>query len=287
MGILSWIIVGAVAGLLARLILRPFMPEPILTLRGIAGAILVGIIGAIVGGFLAGLVGIGGGGTIWTIIIATIGAIILLAVYLSVKGATVRTYRGNADTGRLSQRDNLAANAEPRRTPEEPQRLRQSEEPRKQETKGIFISYRRDESAGYAGRIADKFSEYFGEERVFRDIDSIEPGLDFAEAIESAVGSSEVLVAVIGRNWLTVEDTAGHKRLENPDDFVRLEIAAALKRNIRVIPLLVQGASMPGTNELPDDLAPLGRRNAFELHDSSWTADIQRLIRTLERVIER
>jgi hypothetical protein len=154
------------------------------------------------------------------------------------------------------------------------------------DTKAVFISYRRDESAGYAGRIADTLVEHFGKDKVFRDIDSLEPGLDFAEAIERALESSEVLIAVIGRNWSTATDAAGQKRLENPDDYVRVEIAAALKRNIRVIPLLVQGAAMPSASELPDDLAPLSRRNAFEIHDSSWRDDIQRLVTTLERVIK-
>jgi TIR domain len=150
----------------------------------------------------------------------------------------------------------------------------------------VFISYRRDESAGYAGRIADRFEEYFGEDKVFRDIDSLELGLDFSEAIERALESSEVLVAVIGKNWLTATDAAGQRRLENPDDFVRVEIATALKRNMRVIPVLVQGASMPDTDELPEDLAPLTRRNAFELHDTGWSDDIRRLITVIERVIK-
>ena len=154
------------------------------------------------------------------------------------------------------------------------------------DAKGMFISYRRDESAGYAGRIADRFTEHFGKDRVFRDIDSIEPGLDFAEAIESAIGSSGVMLAVIGKNWLTATDAAGRKRLQDPRDYVRMEIAAALQRNMRVIPVLVQGASMPGTDELPEDLAPLTRRNAFELHDSSWRDDVGRLISALERVLE-
>ena len=153
------------------------------------------------------------------------------------------------------------------------------------DTKAVFISYRRDESAGYAGRIADSFEEHFGEDIIFRDIDSLVPGLDFAEAIERALESSEVLLAVIGRNWLTATDAAGQKRLEEPDDYVRTEIATALKRNIRVIPLLIQGAAMPSARDLPDDLAPLSRRNAFEIHDSSWRDDIQRLISTLERAI--
>jgi hypothetical protein len=150
----------------------------------------------------------------------------------------------------------------------------------------VFISYRRDESAGYAGRIADSFEEYFGEDKVFRDIDSLEPGLDFSEAIERALESSEVLLAVIGKHWLTATDAAGQRRLENPHDFVRVEIATALKRNIRVIPVLVQGASMPSADEVPEDLAPLTRRNAFELHDTSWRDDFRRLITVIERVIK-
>jgi hypothetical protein len=157
----------------------------------------------------------------------------------------------------------------------------------KRQTTGIYISYRRDESAIYAERIADSLTKQFGEDRVFRDIDSLEPGIDFAEAIQRALESSEVLVAVILKNWLTATDAAGQRRLENPDDFVRVEIATALKRNIRVIPLLVQGASMPSADELPDDLAPLTRRNAFEIYDASWRADVQRLTIVLERVIER
>jgi hypothetical protein len=154
------------------------------------------------------------------------------------------------------------------------------------DTKAVFISYRRDAGAGYAGRIADTLVEHFGEDKVFRDIDSLEPGLDFAEAIERAIESSEVLIAVIGKNWLTATDAAGQKRLENPDDYVRTEIATALKRNIRVIPLLIQGAAMPSARELPDDLAPLSRRNAFEIHDSSWRDDIRRLVTALERAIK-
>ena len=154
------------------------------------------------------------------------------------------------------------------------------------DTKAVFISYRRAAGAGYAGRIADTLVEHFGEDKVFRDIDSLEPGLDFAEAIERALESSEVLIAVIGTNWLTATDAAGQKRLENPDDYVRTEIATALKRNIRVIPLLIQGAAMPSARELPDDLAPLSRRNAFEIHDSSWRDDIRRLVTALERAIK-
>jgi hypothetical protein len=156
-----------------------------------------------------------------------------------------------------------------------------------EDTSKIFISYRRDESAAYAGRIADSFVAHYGDDSVFRDIDSMEPGLDFPEALTRAVESSAVLIAVIGKSWLTATDAASHKRLENPDDYVRLEIATALERDIRVIPLLIQGGVMPRAEDLPEDLAPLTRRNAFELHDSSWKEQVQRLMTTLDKVLGR
>src|SRR5215211_5709500 len=259
------------------------------------------VLGILLGLFLVinPLIGVGALTLILAIfmLIGGVGAVVQ-AFRMRREPATAQQPRRDASGDRPPSRDRLTTNAqtgdgpvnlgteEPLLTPEDQTRTLQSKEPRKQQTKGIFISYRRDESAGYAGRIADSFQEHFGEDKVFRDIDSIEPGLDFAEAIERAVGSSEVLLAVIGKNWVTATDAAGHKRLESTDDYVRVEIAAALQRNIRVVPLLIQGASMPSANELPNDLAPLARRNAFELHDTSWRDDIQRLISVLERVIE-
>jgi hypothetical protein len=155
------------------------------------------------------------------------------------------------------------------------------------DTKGIFVSYRRGESDVHAGRLADRFIEHFGEHRVFYDVDLTEPGVDFIGQIQSAVDSSEVLLAVIGKNWVTATDSAGQKRLENPHDYVRIEIATALKRNIRVIPVLVQGAAMPSANELPNDLTPLTHRRAFELHDDSWRKEVQHLTTVLESVAGR
>jgi len=110
----------------------------------------------------------------------------------------------------------------------------------------IFISYRRDDSGGWAGRLYDRISQHFGRDHVFMDIDTIEPGLDFVEVIEQAVGSCDALLALIGRQWLTLTDDDGQRRLDNPEDFVRLEIAAALVRNIRVIPVLVQAHTCHG-----------------------------------------
>src|SRR4026208_2301415 len=118
-----------------------------------------------------------------------------------------------------------------------------------QQFSGIFVSYRRDDSSGHAGRLAGRLVEHFGRNRIFMDIDAIEPGEDFVTVIENAVGSCEILIAIIGRSWLSTSGT-GTGRLDNPNDFVRLEISTALRRNIRVIPVLVQHASMPKEKDL-------------------------------------
>jgi len=119
----------------------------------------------------------------------------------------------------------------------------------------IFMSYRREDTAYAAGWLFDRLASHFGRGKVFKDVDSIELGDDFVEAITTAVESCDVLLAVIGDQWLTITDQAGRRRLDNPDDFVRLEIEAALTRNVRVIPVLVEGARMPHADELPASLA--------------------------------
>jgi Tfp pilus assembly protein PilF len=149
----------------------------------------------------------------------------------------------------------------------------------------IFINYRREDSAGHTGRLFDRLSARLPG-RVFMDIDTLEPGVDFVEVIEKAVGSCQVLIVVMGQEWLRVKDAAGRRRLDDPADYVRLELATALQRNIRVIPVLVQGAPMPRAEELPADLAKLARRNAIELSDARWAYDVDRLIRTIEEVLQ-
>jgi hypothetical protein len=121
---------------------------------------------------------------------------------------------------------------------------------------GIFISYRRDDAAGYAGRLYDRLATHFGAERVF---------------IERAVGSCEALIVIIGDEWLAA-DGAGRRRLDDPTDFVRVETATALARGIRVVPVLIEGAVMPRADQLPADLAPLTRRQAVELSHKHWDA---------------
>ena len=150
----------------------------------------------------------------------------------------------------------------------------------------IFISYRRADSAGYAGRIYDRLTAHFGEDAIFMDVDVIPAGVDFVETLQNAVQSCDVLVALIGRSWLNIKDEAGKRRLDNPEDFVRVEIAAALSRDIRVIPVLVDGVPMPRSTELPDNLKPLARRNALDVNHHSFDMDVHRLITQLEPVLK-
>ena len=151
---------------------------------------------------------------------------------------------------------------------------------------GIFISYRRVDSAMAAGRLYDHLSAHFGENSLFMDIDTIEPGEDFVEVLANAVGSCQALIAIIGPDWLSITDEIGRRRLDDPNDFVRLEIAVALERNIRVIPVLVDGASMPLAADLPNELAKLARRNALFISNERFRYDAARLIETLDRVLE-
>jgi hypothetical protein len=148
----------------------------------------------------------------------------------------------------------------------------------------IFISYRRRETAGYAGRLYDALVEHFGSERVFMDI-TMEPGVDFAATIQAAVGSCGALVALIGEEWLTVVDAQGNRRIDDPTDVHRLELQAALDRGVRLIPALVQDADMPTAAELPEALRPLVGRQAVELSDGRWDYDVERLVTVLERVL--
>ena len=145
------------------------------------------------------------------------------------------------------------------------------------------MSYRRDDTAPYAGRLHDRLAAQFGKDQIFMDVDRIEPGEDFAEVIERSIGAARVLLVLIGRQWTGVSDDTGARRLDNHDDFVRLEVVAALAREMRVIPVLVGGAIMPRAEDLPEPLQPLVRRHAFEISDTRFHADTDRLIESIER----
>jgi len=149
----------------------------------------------------------------------------------------------------------------------------------------IFISYRREETAYPAGWLFDRLAGRYGDGQVFKDVDSIQLGDDFVEVITRAVGLCDVLLVLIGNEWLTITDAHGRRRLDNPDDFVRLEIEAALTRNVRVIPILVDEARMPRADELPDSLARLVRRQALDLSPARFDFDTGRLLKVLDRTL--
>jgi hypothetical protein len=153
------------------------------------------------------------------------------------------------------------------------------------ESGGIFVSYRRQVSSGTTGRLTDSLVEHFGAGRVFIDVDTIEPGVDFTEVIARAVETCGVLLAIISPGWLTVSDEVGHRRLDDPEDFVRREIETALGRDVRVIPILVDNAIMPRWQDLPESLVELARRNAFIIRYESFRYDVERLVASLDGVI--
>jgi hypothetical protein len=149
----------------------------------------------------------------------------------------------------------------------------------------IFISYRRDDSRGYAGRLQGDLSRRYSDEHVFRDVE-IPPGADFGEYITGLVDKCNVVLAIIGPGWLDARDREGERRIDKPDDWVRLEIERALARDgVEVIPVLVDGARLPPREELPESLLALRRRNAFELSDRRWDYDVAQLGQHLDRVL--
>ncbi len=152
------------------------------------------------------------------------------------------------------------------------------------EERTIFISYRREDSAHAAGRLYDRLSQYFGSDNIFMDMDTIELGDDFVNVIEAAVRSCDVLVTIIGNKWLTITNEAGQKRLDDPNDFVRLEIASALNQDVDVVPILLDDAVMPRAEDLPETLVPFIRRNALAVEYSRFNADVDRLIRGIEAI---
>ena len=151
---------------------------------------------------------------------------------------------------------------------------------------GTFISYRRDDAAGYAGRLHESLERRFGAPQVFRDVDTLQPGQDFVKAIEARLSACRVMIVIIGREWLDARNAQGVRRLDDPLDFVRLEVAAGLARpDVLVVPVLVEGASMPAASQLPDNLELLARRHAVSVRDETWDADVDRLVAAVDSVL--
>jgi uncharacterized membrane protein YhaH (DUF805 family) len=149
----------------------------------------------------------------------------------------------------------------------------------------IFINYRRGDSQGAAGRLYDRLLEHFKREQLFMDVDAIEPGVDFVKSLDEQVADCSAFVAVIGPGWASAHDSGGRRRLDNPADYVRVELESALKRDIRVIPVLVDGAVMPQPSDLPASLQSLARRNAVEVAHHRFAEDCDHLALAIKRAL--
>jgi hypothetical protein len=152
---------------------------------------------------------------------------------------------------------------------------------------GIFINYRRDDAPGVAGRLFDFLATRFSRDDLFMDVDAMKPGMDFAKQLDHQVAQCRVLLAVIGPHWFDAKDKSGARRLDSDKDYVRVELATALKRDIAVIPILVDGAVLPAEDSLSDDLKPLARRHALELRHTRFAADAEAIVHALEAVVPR
>lgn len=145
----------------------------------------------------------------------------------------------------------------------------------------IFINYRREDSAGFAGRLSDSLGAWFGPERVFRDVSGIDYGQDFERAIDDKLEESGAVVVVIGERWTSAIGADGARRLDDPHDYVTREISVALKNGVAVVPVLIGGAAMPRPEDLPEPLKDLARRNAITVSDERWNFDVERLAKVL------
>jgi len=146
----------------------------------------------------------------------------------------------------------------------------------------IFISYRRDDTAGRAGRLFDLLATRFGARNVFQDVTAIEPGTDFTQRVDEAIAQCDATLVVIGSDWLSMSGPDGTRRLDEPDDYVRREVGAALAAGVRVVPVLVDRAELPAPEDLPEALRPLAQRQAVALRDATWHQDVDALVRRLE-----
>jgi TIR domain-containing protein len=150
----------------------------------------------------------------------------------------------------------------------------------------IFINYRRGEDAGHTGRLFDRLQDEFGQQQLFMDVDNIAPGLDFVRVLNERVAECDVVLTVIGKGWVDARDATGTRRLDDPDDFVRIEIESALNQGKRVIPVLVNDAPMPRPEDLPEPIRPLARRNAVRLTHERFRSDTQGLIKALQQSLD-
>lgn len=149
---------------------------------------------------------------------------------------------------------------------------------------GIFISYRRDDTRHVAGRLSGDLADRFGAASIFRDVESIDGGEEFPEKLEKALAQCQMMLVLIGAKWLNIADANGRRRLDNPEDWVRQEIATALRRKVRVVPVMVEDTPLPAEHELPEDLRPLINRQIRKLSDERWRGDLQDIVDMLAKV---
>lgn len=276
MSIIAWIILGLLAGSLATFVIPGT--------RGCIVTTLVGVAGSLVGGFVATQLGYGGisGFDLRSLIISFLGTLALLGPWILLakrRPKVESTAQGKPATKEVSQ---TAREPEsPVKTKPAPKQTLVVDRRSNGQRCTVFINYRRADSADVAGRLYDRLSGHFGKENVFKDVDSIPFGVDFREYIENRISACSAVLVVIGRQWLG-------SRLSDPHDFVRLEIEAALKRQIRVIPVLVQEADLPTEESLPSTLKGLVYRQSLRIRsDPDFHRDVDRLIDGLERTGRR
>jgi hypothetical protein len=234
-----------------------------------------------------------GGGTNWPLVVGVaLGVALIVALYAARRRLPWRplatpepaslagdTASPPASTAPEAAHTIVAGDAAPHQAPN------QTSPPRAPASAGIFISYRRQDEPNFAGRLYDRLATHFGRDRVFIDVDTIDLGVDFAEVIDQSLSRCPIMIVVIGKRWIDVADDDGEPRLDNPDDYVRLEIEKALRSRTRVIPVLVEGAPAPKGSQLPASLASLARRNGIAMAHDSFGSDADRLIATLDRVL--
>ena len=138
----------------------------------------------------------------------------------------------------------------------------------------IFLSYRRSDTQGYAGRLSDSLEAYFGENKVFRDVEDIKGGAEFAKDIKTQISSADAIIILIGPSWLSTTDNDGNRRIDDPNDWVAKEIIMAIEQGVRVFPVLIEGTPFPRKSELPEKLSPILNYNAITISDKNWDADV-------------
>ena len=270
MNILLMLLAGALIGWFATLIMR--------TKQSLSVNIIIGVLGALLSGLL--LSPLFGTGTITagelslpSLLISFFGAVILLGVARLLLTLIKRLGNGLRSEG-VARDFQSSANAA------EEKILNDSS--RQASTRLIFISYRRDDTADITGRIYDRLVQRFGKPSVFKDVDSIPFGTDFRKHLTNSVAQCSVLLVVIGRYWMAEKDN-GRRRTDEPHDFVRIELEAALQRDIPIIPLIIQGAAMPSEHELPATIRGLVYRQGIAIrHDPDFHRDMDRLIEGIE-----